>query len=70
MAERTTVSEAHRADMLSLLPPDCRFEREGDALLLLRDDGSAVAAFSVEDVRERAAKTAEEERGTLGRGSA
>ena len=69
MSERIAVSEAHRAGMLSLLPSDYRIEREGDALLLLKADGSAVAAFRVESVPPaEAAKTAEEDRGRSRRG--
>jgi hypothetical protein len=48
MAERFTVSEAHRAGVLSLPPSAYRVECEADVLLLLRDRGSAVAAFRVE----------------------
>jgi Mn-dependent DtxR family transcriptional regulator len=68
MAERITASEARRSGMLSLLHSDYYIEREGDALLLLTDNGSAMAAFSVEDMKKRAAKTAEEARGPSRRG--
>ena len=63
MAERITVSEAHRAGTLSLLPAVYRVEYETDVLLLLRDDETAVAAFSVRGVDPaEAAKTTEEDR--------
>jgi hypothetical protein len=66
--DRLAAVEARRAGILALLPSDYRVEREGAALLLLRGDGSAVAAFRVEDVRKREAKIAEEERGRSRRG--
>ena len=69
MAERITVSEAHRAGVLSLPPSAYRVEYEADVLFLLRDRGSAVAAFSFGGVAPaEAAKTAEEERGRSRRG--
>jgi hypothetical protein len=44
--EKFTALEAHRAGKLSL-PPGYELEDGADVLLLRRDDGSVVAAFSV-----------------------
>ncbi len=60
-AEKLTALEAHRAGKL-YLPPGYKLEYGADVLLLHREDGSVVAAFSVRGATPSdVATTAEED---------
>jgi hypothetical protein len=68
--EKFTALKAHRAGKL-YLPPGYWLEHGADALLLRRDDGSVVAAFSVWGATpSEVARTAEEDYRAHGKSSA
>jgi hypothetical protein len=68
--EKFTALEAHRAGKL-YLPPGYALEYGADVLLLRRDDGSVVAAFSTRGATpSEVARTAEEDYRKNGKSSA
>jgi hypothetical protein len=68
---KSTAWEAHQAGKLEL-PPGYRLEHGADVLLLRREDGSVVAAFSTRGATpaEEVARVAEEDHGTHGKSNA
>jgi hypothetical protein len=68
--EKLTALEAHRAGRL-YLPPGYELEYGADVLLLRREDGSVVAAFSARATTpSELARTAEEDYRANGKSSA
>ncbi len=69
-ADKLTALEAHHAGKL-YLPPGYEVEHGADVLLLRRDDGSVVAAFSARGATpSEVARTAEADYITHGKSSA